>query len=173
MGGGGLGPPTAPAAVQRPRNLAERSADRQRVLARHDQLMHSLVSQYGKSSILSMQATVSGGVKSADDFPSPPPMERCTAITVSELQPGMTHRGRVLRGRLITKPLLMTALTSIMEDENGDIVMVRACVSRTSSWLGARIAAVGAGIGGDVALRGRGQMVPNGQTAPNPHRQTR
>lgn len=46
-------------------------------------------------------------------------------ISVSELTPGTTHRGRVLRGRVIEVPMVMRAIMTVIEDERGDVTLVR------------------------------------------------
>ena len=48
----------------------------------------------------------------------------CTPISVAELHAGTTHRGRVLRGRVMTSPLAMNSVMTLLEDERGDLVKV-------------------------------------------------
>ncbi|EFJ53047.1 hypothetical protein VOLCADRAFT_85918 [Volvox carteri f. nagariensis] len=103
---------------------AERAAVRERLIAHINDKRKALHSFYNEPDMERYHVTSSCNVKSKADFPEPQPLERCTPILISELQLGMTHRGRVLRGRLLVKPVLMTALSTVLEDENGDTVMV-------------------------------------------------
>lgn len=52
----------------------------------------------------------------------PPLLASLQSVTVAELQPGHTHRGRVLRGKLIVPPLALRGLTTLLEDDAGAVL---------------------------------------------------
>jgi len=53
---------------------------------------------------------------------APPSPASLQPVAVAELQPGHTHHGYVLRGRLIVPPLAYKALGSLLEDDAGGVV---------------------------------------------------
>ena len=57
-------------------------------------------------------------------FPAPPPLSSLTPVSVARLLPGTTHRGRVLRGTIIALPIHSGCPQTLVEDEDGDAVMV-------------------------------------------------
>ncbi|GFR47524.1 hypothetical protein Agub_g9242 [Astrephomene gubernaculifera] len=63
-------------------------------------------------------------MKPASEFPTPPAIDACAPIAIADLHPGVTHRGRVLRGKLLVKPLLLASLATLLEDEEGQVVRV-------------------------------------------------
>ncbi|GLC48877.1 Mitochondrial import receptor subunit TOM70 [Pleodorina starrii] len=113
---------TSSGTTGRPQTSAERDAARKRIISSHNESLRTVTEMYGTTDMSVLHKSISGDVKSAADFPAPPPMESCTPISVSELRVGVTHRGRVLRGKLIARPVLMTGLSTLLEDENGDVV---------------------------------------------------
>ena len=50
-----------------------------------------------------------------------PPLDSLTPVAVRELQPGITHTGRVLRGKVIVQPLAQAGLLTLLEDDAGDV----------------------------------------------------
>ncbi|KXZ49256.1 hypothetical protein GPECTOR_22g849 [Gonium pectorale] len=104
---------------------SERADRKARLVAEHEEVYHNVCSNiYGTGSGSIFATSCSANVKPAADFPTPTPLERCTPIGIAELRPGVTHRGRVLRGKLIVLPVVMTGMMSLLEDEHGDVVMV-------------------------------------------------
>ena len=67
-----------------------------------------------------------GQQKPRDAFPVPPAIENLSPIRVADLALGTTHRGRVLRGRLITplhKPYFASqSAMTVLEDDLGAVV---------------------------------------------------
>ena len=55
---------------------------------------------------------------------TPRNMDQYKPIYVSNLMLETTHKGRVLRGRVVTPPLVMTSIMTIIEDETGAIVKI-------------------------------------------------
>ena len=53
---------------------------------------------------------------------APPALASLQPVAVAELQPGHTHRGCVLRGRLIVPPLALRGLVTLLEDDAGGVV---------------------------------------------------
>ena len=51
----------------------------------------------------------------------PPPLASLKPIAVSELRPGKTHNGRVLRGTLLVPPLAQAGLMTLLRDDAGDV----------------------------------------------------
>jgi hypothetical protein len=56
-------------------------------------------------------------------FAPKPSFEECSPILIEDLEIGV-HRGRMLRGRLITKAIKMQSVQSVLEDEAGGVVTV-------------------------------------------------
>lgn len=60
----------------------------------------------------------------------PPPAESCRRILINDLDLGVVHRSRILRGRLITDAYIkMQSVQSVLEDDAGDVVMVSCSAS--------------------------------------------
>lgn len=57
-------------------------------------------------------------------YAKPPAMEHCSQIMIDDLEVGATHRGSVLKGRLITQAIKMQSVQSVLEDAAGDVVVV-------------------------------------------------
>jgi hypothetical protein len=57
-------------------------------------------------------------------YAQPPALELCSRIRIRDLEVGATHRGSVLRGRLLTEAIKMQSVQSVLEDEAGDVVVV-------------------------------------------------
>jgi hypothetical protein len=77
--------------------------------------------------------------------PVPLPVEKCSSISIKQLEVPLqsdcthcTHRGKVLKGKLITEAIKMQSVQSVLEDAAGDVVTVctaaAACALSTPSW---------------------------------------
>jgi hypothetical protein len=51
--------------------------------------------------------------------------ESCSNIFIRDLNAGKTHRGSVLKGRLVTEAIKMQSVQTLLEDDAGDVVKVR------------------------------------------------
>lgn len=58
------------------------------------------------------------------EYAKPPAMEHCSRIMIQDLEVGATHRGSVLKGKLITQATKMQSVNSVLEDVAGDVVVV-------------------------------------------------
>lgn len=58
-------------------------------------------------------------------LPCTTPMTELTYVAIKDLQLETHHRGSYLLLRSITPPSRMTAIMAVMEDENGDVVMLQ------------------------------------------------
>eukprot|EP00798_Chlamydomonas_sp_ICE-L_P012563 gene12563-15786_t len=66
--------------------------------------------------------TSSGDRKTADDFPCVP-IADLLPIRVATLEPGTTHRQRVLRGTIaVKKPTVAAAAGTLLQDEDGNLL---------------------------------------------------
>lgn len=75
--------------------------------------------------VIAVSRTNTSNVKPYGEFAVAPPLEACTPIGAASLAVNTTHKGRVLRGKTITQAYIAVGLSTILEDENGDVVKVR------------------------------------------------
>lgn len=59
------------------------------------------------------------------EYAKPPAMQHCSRILIRDLEVGATHRGSVLKGKLITQAIKMQSVQSVLEDAAGDVIVVR------------------------------------------------
>jgi hypothetical protein len=69
-------------------------------------------------------------VKPAERFATPPAFSSCSTILCSELRLDAVHRGYVLSGTLIVDAVLMSSVSTVLEDEDGNVVQVRHVCAR-------------------------------------------
>ncbi len=96
------------------------------LVAAHNREYNSMMKNfYGASDTVVMHTTCPGQAKPAAKASQPRPFGQLSPIAVRDLRTGTTHRGRVLRGKLIVDPFIMTSICTLLEDEKGDVVRVR------------------------------------------------
>lgn len=110
---------------------------REELIAQHNKMRESMLREFPKLKSF-LKTTSSVDTKPVSRASQPRPFGQLSPIAVRDLQPGTTHRGRVLRGKLIVEPILMTSIATLLEDEQGGVVrvsVVRGHVSGTCTWL--------------------------------------
>lgn len=95
------------------------------VAAHNREYKNMMKNFYGAPDSLVVHTTCPGQAKPAAKASQPRPFGQLSPIDVRGLRPGTTHRGRVLRGKLIVDPFIMTSICTLLEDEKGDVVRVR------------------------------------------------
>lgn len=97
-------------------------SEREQILSAHQARLARMQEQISRANAHINLPTWSHNVKPRSR--QTPVLSRCSSITVSELSVNTVHTGRVLQGRLIVEPVMATSVMTVLEDQDGEVVMV-------------------------------------------------
>eukprot|EP00736_Rhodelphis_marinus_P010089 Rmarinus@m.2093 len=88
---------------------------KEEIVGAHEAMRKNLLQQSGYRSIISLTSETKPSLPRVD-------LSSLNPIHVISLVSDTTHRGKVLRGKLIVDPLVISCIATILEDDNGDVV---------------------------------------------------
>lgn len=100
-----------------------RQRSRQQLIAQHES-SRGRMKEFIRSGMMVMGRTNNANVKPAHSRVDASVIHTYTPVYISDLHVGTTHTGRVLRGTTIVTPNFMGSVSTLLEDENGDVVNV-------------------------------------------------
>ncbi len=100
-----------------------RQRSKQQLIEKHEQSRKYIKRQI-REGMVSIANTHSAYAKPFASRVDASVMHRYTPVHIEDLHVGTTHKGRVLRGTTIVEPMVMNAVSTVLEDENGDAVYV-------------------------------------------------
>jgi hypothetical protein len=100
-----------------------RQRRRQQLIAQHES-SRSRMQDFVRNGMMVTGSTNNAIVKPIHNRVDASVIHTYTPAYISDLHVGTTHTGRVLRGTSIVTPNFMGSVSTLLEDENGDVVNV-------------------------------------------------